>query len=323
MASSKKKQWLGWILSKDKLDEKQKINFSFSLYGGSSQDYKQLDALAKEIKKELKTRGLKARYVSSQKSALSSVIVKKNNLLGQELLIIKEKDGYLLGLTEAVQDFAAYSLRDYKRPDRDQVSGMLPPKLAQIMINLASQGKKDKTILDPFCGSGTILQEALLLGFDKIYGTDISAKAVADSQANILWLAKQQNISAKVVIKKADVSDLASIFDEQSIDLIVSEPFMGDARFIKHQDKIAPLEKIKSELQNLYLSAFEQFGKIIKNQGKVVFIFPLFAIKEKNINTLDILTISALGWRCLESDLLYSRPEQKVKRQITIWQKIA
>ncbi|MDD5749679.1 MAG: hypothetical protein PHO91_02740, partial [Patescibacteria group bacterium] len=42
----KKKQWLGWILSKDKLDEKQKINFSFSLYGGSSQDYKQLDALA-------------------------------------------------------------------------------------------------------------------------------------------------------------------------------------------------------------------------------------------------------------------------------------
>ena len=320
LSQLKKEKWLNWLLANTTNPSEKKINFSFSLYSGNKKEYQLLDILAKEIKKELKNQNYKARYVSSQKSVLSSVIVKKNNLLGKELLIIKEKNSYFLGLTEAVQDFAAYSLRDWQRPSRDDHSGMLPPKLAQMMINL-SGSKNTKNILDPFCGSGTVLQEALLLGFRQIYGTDISSRAIEASEKNLLWLKSQKNIQAKIEIKKADVCNLDKIFTPNSIDLIVTEPFMGDARFIQRQNNITSLEKTKTDLQELYLTAFSQFRKILKKEGKIIFVFPLFNLGQKKLNTLDIKTITHLGFVCQSADLLYNRDKQKVERQITIWQK--
>jgi hypothetical protein len=41
----------------------------------------------------------------------------------------------------ALQDFESYSKRDYGRPARDPRTGSLPPKLAQILINLAEPNK--------------------------------------------------------------------------------------------------------------------------------------------------------------------------------------
>ncbi|MDP2812513.1 MAG: DNA methyltransferase, partial [bacterium] len=168
------------------LDANKKTHFGFSLYNDSWKNHKQIDLLACELKKNLKGQGYKARYVSSRQKELSSVIVKKNELLGQELVIIKNDPSFILGITQSVQDFASYSSRDFSRPERDDRSGMLPPKLAQMMINLAG-ADRNKVILDPFCGSGTVLQEALLLGFKEIYGADISQKAISDSQENINW----------------------------------------------------------------------------------------------------------------------------------------
>ena len=57
-----------------------------------------------------------------------------------------------LGQTLVVQPFKVLSKRDFGRPARDDHSGMLPPKLAQIMINLARRNDdiSTKTILDPF-----------------------------------------------------------------------------------------------------------------------------------------------------------------------------
>ena len=43
------------------------------------------------------------------------------------------------------------------------------------------------TILDPFCGTGTVLQEALLAGYD-VVGTDLSQKMVDYTTENLSWL---------------------------------------------------------------------------------------------------------------------------------------
>jgi tRNA G10 N-methylase Trm11 len=54
---------------------------------------------------------------------------------------------------------------------------MIPPKLAQVMINLARRDEadfQDKILFDPFCGSGTILMEAYLMGIKNIIGSDLS-----------------------------------------------------------------------------------------------------------------------------------------------------
>lgn len=49
--------------------------------------------------------------------------------------------------------------------DRSMVVGMMPPKIAQIMINLATKGERSIAIWDPFCGLGTTLIEAFHSGF--------------------------------------------------------------------------------------------------------------------------------------------------------------
>src|SRR3989344_7958542 len=148
------------------------------------------------VKKQLRSLGISCRLVTSRDKILSSVVVTKNNC--HEFLVlgpppplsspslkggggIKGGGGSQerLAKTCAVQEFEEYSQRDYGRPGRGLVFGSMPPKLAKIMINLA-QLPASATILDPFCGSGTILQEALLLGYQNVIGSDVSTKAVAD-----------------------------------------------------------------------------------------------------------------------------------------------
>src|SRR3989344_6013764 len=119
--------------------------------------------------------------------ALSSVAVTTQATSG-DICLIATKDGILAGRTEAVQDFEAWSKHDFGRPSRDAKSGMLPPKLARLMVNLSGVQPEGSAILDPFCGSGTILMEAALMGSKAVIGSDISKKAVADTGRNMEWM---------------------------------------------------------------------------------------------------------------------------------------
>lgn len=304
-----------WCQFLETQDLSGKFTFGFSVYHASQKDYQHLFKLALSVKKALKPK-TSIRLVTSKEPILSSVIVTKNNLLNKELLFLKTADTWALAVTVAVQDFDDYGQRDILRPERDSRSGMLPPKLAQMMINLSGTNK-NLVLLDPFCGSGTILQEAMLLGFKNIHGTDISQKAIVDSQANIDWLKNKYNLKNKVNLKLSDVQNLTKIFKNQEIDLIVTEPFMGDARNLQ--------AATISELKKLYYQAFLSFAKICSPQAKIVFIFPAINLQNQTITTLDQKAIASCGWQQLHSplgELIYQRPGQTVTRNITLWRRI-
>jgi len=163
-----------------------KLNFGLSLYGFKLSKSQQ-EALGLEIKKCFKQLGRNARYIAS-KDQLTAAQINHNNLLtkGADIWIVRNTDGYYLASTTAVQDIAAYGERDHGRPARSAKVGMLPPKLAQIMINLAAP-KAGSHILDPFCGTGVVLQEASLMGYSA-YGSDIEPKLIDMSQQNDEWL---------------------------------------------------------------------------------------------------------------------------------------
>jgi len=310
---------LWYSILEKKLSPETKNHFGFSLYNDNNSNYNTIKKVAFELKQKLKANKHKSRLVTGQTAILSSVIVAKNKLVGNELLIIKHAGKYLLALTEAVQDFVGYGFRDMKRPHRDDKSGMLPPKVAQMIINLAGNDTS-KNILDPFCGSGTVLQEAMLLGYTKIYGSDISPKAVKETNENLAWFAKNFDIKANINIIESKIENIDKHFAKDSIDLIVTEPFMGDARVLTHQNTGQDVEKIKDELQVLYISAFEKFKKILSPEGLIIFIFPVFHMSDKNVYTLDKKIISQLGFKYqLDKDIIYSRENQKVTRQITVW----
>lgn len=314
------------ILEKNLKPDK-KNNFGFSLYNDSNN--KSIQKIAFALKKLLKENKYKSRLVTSQDAILSSVVVSKNKLIGNELLIIKHQDKYILALTEAVQDFVRYGWRDMKRPHRDDKSGMLPPKVAQMMVNLAegldqsgeAGENKNKNLLDPFCGSGTVLQEAILLGYQNIYGSDINPRSVTETTENLNWLLENFKAKANLKILESDIKNIDKKLDANSINTIVTEPFMGDARLIARLNKTSDINKIKDELQILYTLAFEKFKKILSPKAMIVFVFPVFNIAGQDIYTLDKKIISQLGFEYkLDKDIIYNRPGQKVKRQITVWQ---
>jgi len=284
-----------------------KVNYGLSFYGVKP------TKIGMAIKKELKANGISSRLVTSQEKVLSSVIVKKNKVT--EFLVLPN----VLGLTCAVQEFEEYGKRDYGRPKSDAHSGMLPPKLARIMVNL-SQTKNTDLILDPFCGSGTVLTEALALGYKNLIGSDLSAKACEDTKDNLDWLGNEYNITdAKFSIYHLNADKLTTKIKPSAVAAIITEPYLGPT--IKDDEKESHIFKIISGLANIYLKSFSEFHLILKPQGLVVIVMPFWHLNHREFRLGIENKIANLGFiRLNRGNLIYKRADQKVWRQIEIWQ---
>lgn len=311
-------------------DKKFYCGFSYYPTAGAKAKKPALFRLGLSLKNELKVVGQKVRLVDSREVNLSSVVVSKNKLLsdnGAEIILLQVKDKLLVGRTQAVQDFEDLGFRDYSRPRRDDRSGMLPPKLAQMMINIG--GSKEDILLDPFCGSGTLLQEALLLGFNEVIGFDESNKAVNDTKQNLDWLRGKYNVNlTQVEVKQVDVRQLSGVLAGKQIDVIITEPDLGSP-----QIKANEVNAEKRRLEVLYLEAFAEFDKVLKAGGRIVMVWPVFfgktyldiekkltasGFKKVEVLAEELKRVYPLNYR---DNLEYSRPGQKVGREITVWQK--
>ncbi len=284
-----------------------KFCFGISAYGEALQ--KPL-ALGLELKKYFRDLGLSCRLVTSREPQLSSVVVTQNKLIGKGIeLVVAKKDGkVLVGQTLAVQDFKDLSKRDYGRPARDDESGMLPPKLAQIMINLAGLQSFEATILDPFCGSGTVITEAMLMGFQNLIGADLSPKAVSDTRENVNWMRKRYDLErANIKIINRNVINLSKVIKAESVDAVVTEPYLGPQKGLKN------VELVIDNLEDLYSQALKQFDLILKPGGRVVMIWPVFFgkqhIEPKLGNFVKVYSV------------LYGREGQRVFREVVVLDK--
>ena len=88
----------------------------------------------------------------------------------------------------------------------------LNPKLAKLFLNLARL-KEGDSVLDPFCGSGSVLIEAALMGFDAI-GSDMDRGMLWGSGKNL----KFYGLKAKTA--EADATEI----ELTNLDAIVTDP---------------------------------------------------------------------------------------------------
>ncbi len=302
-----------------------KIEFGISLYTATDAlrlgTLEQLERWGKAIKQKLKQAGASVRYVESREPTLSSVSVEKNGLTkrGREFLVYEEQNGlFSLAKTLAVQPFEELGARDFGRPGRDDASGMLPPKLALMLINLTG-ATTDQTLLDPFCGSGTIVTEAMLLGFKSIIGSDLSDKAVEDTRKNVAWQQGQGASLSRVKVFQSDASELAGKLPSESIDAIAAEPYLGKP--LRGSETRSMLDAQIKELKQIYLDAFKAFAKILKSGGVVVFIIPCFRYQNSWLRIDCVKEIKKCGFTVLplldtDEHLLYARHGQRVGREI-------
>ncbi|MFA6131975.1 MAG: DNA methyltransferase [Patescibacteria group bacterium] len=288
------------------------------------------------IKTKLKEEGRTARFVSTKTAALPSAAVTGEKLLenGAEFVIIVSKEKIYLGQTRIVQDFQSWSARDYGRPRRDAKSGMLPPKLARMMINL-SGAKTSAALLDPFCGSGTVLMEAALMEFTNLIGSDISEKAIKDTTINLDWLNQNEEVDTSGIrLFNKPIETLAGDLKEK-VEVIVGETYLGPP--LSGRETPFRQKQIMDELLERTASGLAALLQLLKKGGTVVLALPAFCARHspatagqngKNIQYLPTKKLAeAVGLQIVpftgepnevspNGGLLYVRENQKVGREI-------
>lgn len=271
--------------------------------------------------------------------ALASVVVTKNLLLskGCEVCLFAGKTVVYTGKTLVVQDFEDYGRRDYQRPVRDEKTGMIPPKVAQIMLNL-SGAKVGETVLDPFCGIGTIIQEGLLLGF-KMLGSDLKQQAIAGSETNLEWFRNRYKIApGKYHLEVSDAADVAKLLTGQKVAHVVTECTLGP--IYGSYPKPKEIEQNFEDLAKLYQKILPEFAKFLSPGGRVVLCIPAYRRNRDEYEMFPSLDFARdLGYHLVATvsptvsgkfgflkltergTVIYDRKDQIVAREIVIFEK--
>jgi tRNA G10 N-methylase Trm11 len=297
-------------------------------------------------KQFLKKQGKSTRYVGNERQPAATVLLHDAGLMnpkeGCELVILKDEDYLWFGRTIAAQDPDAYTKRDMQKPVRDTRLGLLPPKLAQIMLNFgkwlvdtksgATKPKKTITVLDPFCGMGVVPMECLLRGWT-VLAADLNERAIAGCEKNLDWLRKEEDIKKKDVPSTIWKQDARKPFKLKTPpDVIVTESHLGPALSDRPNQKDAA--KMRTENDQLQTEFLKNIAATLPGTPIVV-TWPVWHLKtgplfiEKTWNHLQELGYRAVLPRGIETDntarlsLLYRRPDQVVGREIILLQPIA
>ncbi len=283
-----------------------------------SGDEQKLKSFLQKLKKNLKSEGYKIRYMET-------------NPLGEGIDFILAGD--IFATTVATQNIAAYGERDYGKPYRDTKSGMLPPKLAQIMINLAGvqphtteDAIPRTTLYDPFCGSGTILMEAMLMGYDVI-GSDLDQETIEGAETNITFVDEAMKNGVRKFqvthypLFQKDAQQISEKDLPKKPDLIVFEAYLGP--FFKGEPTRAKVQEIQRDLEKLYREAFK---KICAFGVPIVTALPCHKVSREYLPLPNITRFIEENGYETESKagtsgrggLIYDRPDQKVAREIFV-----
>jgi len=310
-----------------------KLKLGLSTYG-MNVPVDRINATALATKKAIKASGRSVRVISNTETALSSAQVLYNGLtreLGWELIFIKDGTRTVVAQNIAEQDIDAYAARDQKRPKRDSKVGMLPPKLAQILVNLAigpidlqdpacGPGEnKGKTVLDPFCGTGVVLQEAALMGYDG-YGSDLEERMVEYSRVNMDWLGETfAHPPFTYWVEEGDATSFKWLrgFDFGASEIYLGRPFSAAPNRDQLEETVQTTNLIfKKFLQNIHEQTEPGF--------RMALAVPAWKTESgfKHLKSLD--NLAELGYNRLSfvhasgGDLIYHREGQIVGRELIV-----
>ena len=304
-----------------------KLQLGISAYGIPVTPQK-LTATGLTLKKIVRGKtGRSLRLSPNNELELNTAQVLHNHLtgpLGVEFLVCATADGKtIIAQTTDVQDIDSYTLRDRGRPRRDARVGMLPPKLAQIIVNLAvgaTPPSVNTVVLDPFCGTGVLLQEALLMGYG-VYGTDIEPRMIHYSQLNLDWLQDTLNLTNQSI--RLEVQDATNFEAHDSVSIVACETYLG--RPFTEQPDHEILEQTLSDVNNILKKFLRHILTQLPADTRLCLAVPAWQVQPNVFRHLPLLdSLEEIGYNRVsfehvrDTDLLYYREDQIVARELLV-----
>lgn len=262
------------------------------------------------IKRALQEAGYKVRFREGNRYGLSGAVLAHHVVT--EFIVLFWRDQWWLGQTAAVSNPDTWVARDRQKPFADHKRGMLAPKVARMLVNLAVGQADTGVVFDPFCGTGTILLEARAMGYP-VVGADADQKAIEGTRQNLEWQNQEDPATAAVAFQLM-TADAASVkpSNPEEIKFVVTEPFLGRPKPMAEQ-----LPNIIKGLEKLYWGAFKNWSHWLENGTKIVIILPKFQTKNPTTDFAGLLDkIDQIGYSTQSGTWEYAHEDAIVKRQI-------
>ena len=303
-----------------------KLTFGVSVIGIRT-GVKDVERVLLDIKKVLKQSGRSARIVPNKQLELNSAQVIHNRLTstgGLELVVVSDGQTTIVAQTTAIQDIEGYAARDQARPYRDARVGMLPPKLAQVIVNLATGSTAlSGPVLDPFCGTGVTLQEASLAGYDA-YGSDLEPRMVDYSIGNLHWLRqKWTDIDNNVRI---ELGDAMTHKWQKPIGAVAAETYLGAP--LTNLPSPEALRKIIDTTNGIHEKFLRNIAPQLEPGTQLCLAVPAWSVVKDAFVHLPVLDhLKELGYNEVKfvhvkkAQLIYYRENQFVARALIVIKK--
>ena len=212
-----------------------------------------------------------------------------------EIIFGLSEEGVYIARTLTCDDPNFKKKIDEERPFKEFKSS-ISPKLSLILLNFLNlfENRRNKKILDPFVGNGTILMFALIEDF-QIYGTDINTIKVQNTIKNLEWLAEELNEplppQLNQLIINVDINNLTSHFKQEFFDGICTEPDLGPF-FLKKPYYQEVKELIDNTLIKRYEGLFRKASHLLKTNARIVLVAPIFSTVDGGELQLNIDNIA-------------------------------
>jgi len=172
-------------------------------------------------------------------------------------------------------------------------------KLARCMVNLA-HAKSGKTVLDPFCGTGTTLLEAALIGCEAI-GIDVQRRMAEGTRRNLA----QFGLNSGIIV--ADARKLPFT----KIDAVVTDPPYGKSA-----------TTLKASTKTLVENILSTTKTLLRKGQRICIALPIMVNQQGQVEHMskDLAGfVEGLGFKTTESHLVYVH--RTLTREVMVYER--
>ncbi|MBU1120461.1 MAG: RsmD family RNA methyltransferase [archaeon] len=258
-----------------------KFFYGINYFTGEREKPEFIENLLKKKFKEMKAKAVlkRPKFVLTEKGSkqINPSEVIKWRLIGEgmDLVVYSFKDNYFIGRSVACFNPFEVRKRDEGRPHKRSLEA-ISLRLGKILVNL-SQCKAKETVLDPFCGIGTISMESLSNGLNTI-GVEIDSSTAKKARENLGWYSNKYVCNNSWKIINGNATQLSKLLNKGDFDTVATEPYLGP--LMKELPSEEQARRTIKALEEMYEKFFRELRKLMKEGRIVSIIFPVIPSKK-------------------------------------------